>query len=341
MKLARPFLLPFSPLYWLITTFRNWFFDLGILKSKSFNMPIIAIGNLNAGGTGKTPHTEYVARYVSQGLDKYTAILSRGYGRISSGIQVVELNSLPLIVGDEPAQLKKRLPECAVVADGNRVRAVKTMLQWPKVPEAIILDDAFQHRHLKAGHYVLLTAFNDLYTDDLLLPGGNLRERRSGAKRADTIIVTKCPLDMSTEEQQSIQKGLKLNSDQQVFFTCIDYAEPIQKHNIFDFEKPFVLVTGIANFQPLLDYLQSIHKTFHHIPFPDHHEFTDQDIERILEKTKAFDGQLLTTEKDIQRFSENVFIDSELKAAYIPISVRFLEDEEHFKASVKKFVEQF
>ena len=341
MKVTRPLLLPFSPIYWLVTSFRNVMFNMGLLKSHSFNMPIIAIGNLNAGGTGKTPHTEYVARISSKYLRKQTAILSRGYGRISSGIQVAELNSLPLIVGDEPAQLKKRLPDCSVVVDGNRVRAVKTMLKWNKIPEVIILDDAFQHRKLKAGHYVLLTAYDDLFVDDMLLPGGNLRESRIGAKRAHSIIVTKCPAALSKTEQEQLAKRLKVQPQQHIFFSSIDYQSPKVIHNTFNFDERFLLVTGIANDKYLVDYLNAKGKTFEHLRFPDHHEFSLDDLDNIIQKTKANNNQLLTTEKDFQRISENLFRDEDLNAAYLPISIKFLGDENAFRDSIADYINQY
>lgn len=341
MKITRPLFLPLSPIYWLVTSVRNVMFNMGVIKSHGFDLPIIVMGNLNVGGTGKTPHTEYVARITSEDLKKYTAILSRGYGRISSGIQVAEVNSLPLIVGDEPAQLKKRLPECAVVADANRVRAVRTMLRWNRKPEVIILDDAFQHRELKAGFYVLLTAYDDLFVNDILLPGGNLRESKRGAKRAHAIIVTKCPADIGADERGQLEKKLKMSLDQTVFFSTVEYEAPVIINNTFNFNERFLLVTGIANDHHLIQYLNDRGKSFDHLKFPDHHEFTTNDLDDIVAKTKANNNQLLTTEKDFQRISENVLRDQDLNAAFMPISIRFLGEKEAFRHSIVEFVNQF
>lgn len=341
MKITRPLFLPLSPIYWLVTSVRNVMFNMGVIKSHGFDLPIIVMGNLNVGGTGKTPHTEYVARITSEDLKKYTAILSRGYGRISSGIQVAEVNSLPLIVGDEPAQLKKRLPECAVVADANRVRAVRTMLRWKRKPEVIILDDAFQHRELKAGFYVLLTAYDDLFVNDILLPGGNLRESKRGAKRAHAIIVTKCPADIGADERGQLEKKLKMSLDQTVFFSTVEYEAPVIINNTFNFNERFLLVTGIANDHHLIKYLNDRGKSFDHLKFPDHHEFTTNDLDDIVARTKANNNQLLTTEKDFQRISENVLRDQDLNAAFMPISIRFLGEKEAFRHSIVEFVNQF
>lgn len=340
MKVTRPLFLPLSPIYWLVTSIRNVMFNTGVIRSQSFDLPIIVMGNLNVGGTGKTPHTEYVAQITSEDLKKYTAILSRGYGRISSGLQVVEANSLPLMVGDEPAQLKKRLPQCAVVVDANRVRAVHTMLRWKRKPEVIILDDAFQHRKLKAGYYVLLTAYDDLFVNDSLLPSGNLRESKRGAKRAQAIIVTKCPADLAADKRAQIEKQLKLSSHQRIFFSTVEYQAPVVVNNTFNFNERFLVVTGIANDHHLIKYLNESGKNFDHLKYPDHHEFTADDLDNIVKRTKANNNQLLTTEKDFQRISENVFKDQDLNAAFIPISIRFLGEKEAFRHSIVEFVNQ-
>ena len=207
MNLLRKILFPFAILYGLITSFRNFLFDKGILKSYSFDLPIIAVGNLSVGGTGKTPQIEYLIRLLS---DNYkVATLSRGYKRKSEGFVLADKNANAEILGDEPFQFYQKFPNVQVAVDANRKNGIEQLLNQNEKPEIILLDDAFQHRKVKAGYYILLTAYNDLYADDYILPTGNLRESRSGAKRANIVIVTKCPANLSLDKQNTIKKKLK------------------------------------------------------------------------------------------------------------------------------------
>ena len=221
MNFLRKILFPLAFLYWLITFIRNWLYDKGIFKSSSFNIPIIAVGNLSVGGTGKTPQIEYLIRLLS---DNYkVAVLSRGYKRTTEGFILADENASASSIGDEPFQFYSKFPNIQVAVDANRKSGIENLLQLPNKPDVVLLDDAFQHRKVKAGFYILLTAYDDLFCDDYILPFGNLREPSSGKKRADMIIVTKCPKDLSELAQQKIKEKLKVK--QQVFFTTIQYDD--------------------------------------------------------------------------------------------------------------------
>lgn len=192
MKLLRFLLFPFAVLYDIITRVRNWFFNLGILKSTSFNIPVIAVGNLSVGGTGKSPQIEYLIRLLKD--DYNIAVLSRGYKRKTEGFQIVNDAHTAEDVGDEPLQFYKKFKTAITVAvDADRTNGIQQLLQRNNPPKIVLLDDAYQHRKVTASSYILLTKYNDLFVDDFLLPTGNLRESRRGAKRAKVIVVTKCP----------------------------------------------------------------------------------------------------------------------------------------------------
>ena len=204
MNLLRKILFPFSILYGFITSIRNFLFDIGVLKSYSFDLPIIAVGNLSVGGTGKTPQIEYLIRLLS---DKYkVATLSRGYKRQSEGFILANEISDAKQLGDEPFQFYQKFKNIQVAVDANRKNGIEQLLSNSDAPEIILLDDAFQHRKVKAGFYIMLTSYGDLYANDFMLPTGNLRESRSGAQRANIIIVTKCPSSLSLDAQNNIKK---------------------------------------------------------------------------------------------------------------------------------------
>ena len=206
MNLLRKLLFPFAILYGFITFLRNYLYDKGFLKSYSFNIPVIAVGNLSVGGTGKTPQIEYLIRLLSPNYK--VATLSRGYKRKSEGFVLADANATAEIIGDEPFQYYKKFPTIKVAVAADRKNGIEQLLNQKEKPEIILLDDAFQHRKVKAGFYILLTSYGDLFSDDFILPTGNLRESRSGAKRADVIIVTKCPKDISDAEQERIRQKL-------------------------------------------------------------------------------------------------------------------------------------
>ncbi|TVZ57163.1 lipid-A-disaccharide kinase [Lutibacter sp. Hel_I_33_5] len=322
MKLLRFILFPFAILYDLITSIRNYFYDTKIFKSTTFKTPIIAVGNLNVGGTGKTPQIEYLIRLLQDTFN--IAILSRGYKRKTNGFVLVDNNHTADDVGDEPLQYFKKFTKCTVAVDEDRVNGINQLLT--KKLDVILLDDAFQHRKVTADCYILLTKYDDLYTDDFLLPTGNLRESKRGAQRATIIIVTKCPENLSETKQQEIIKKLKPISQQKIYFTTISYADKsIGKENINNttlHEYETVLVTGIANPKPMLRHLSGLNVKFTHLEYPDHYSFKNKDIAEIETAFKSIKSSkkiILTTEKDFMRISNKID-----NLYYLPIETKFL-----------------
>ena len=332
MKAIRYLLFPLTVLYDGVTSIRNSFYDTGVFKSTKFDLPVIAVGNLSVGGTGKSPMIEYLIRLLG---DKKVATLSRGYKRKTEGFILIDSNHTSSDVGDEPLQFFKKFPKVSVAVDADRVHGIQ-QLQKKVNPEIILLDDAFQHRKVEAGFYILLTKYDDLFSNDLVLPTGNLRESRRGAKRADVIVVTKCPENLSIDEQNRIEKRLKSFADQPVFFSTISYYEttkgndqiPLKDLNEYEVS----LVTGIANPQPLLDFLKAQKVKIHHEKFPDHHDFSSSDIQQIQRRFDQISSKkklLLTTEKDYMRLSEKIS-----NLSYIEIESQFLKDEDLFTQQI-------
>ncbi|WP_026727735.1 tetraacyldisaccharide 4'-kinase [Flavobacterium denitrificans] len=336
MNILRKILFPFAILYGFITSIRNSLFDNGILKSTSFDLPVIAVGNLSVGGTGKTPQIEYLIRLL---VDKYkVATLSRGYKRKSEGFVLADENSNAEILGDEPFQFYQKFPNVMVAVDANRTNGIQQLLSQEAKPEIILLDDAYQHRKVKAGFYILLTSYGDLYADDFMLPTGNLRESRSGAERASIVVVTKCPKILSEEEQSEIRLKLKLSCSQQIFFTFIDYDEVIYGQN----EKMEVakirsqsklLLAGIAKPKPFFDYLKNENDEC--LTFPDHHHFSDADLNSIQEKAKG--RKIITTEKDYVRLKDSKLVS---QLYYLPIKSSFINHQQNFDATILEYVKK-
>ncbi len=318
MNFLRKIFFPLAILYWLITFIRNWLYDKGIFKSYSFNVPIIAVGNLSVGGTGKTPQIEYLIRLLFD--NNKVAVLSRGYKRSTEGFILADENATASSIGDEPFQFFSKFPNIQVAVDANRKNGIQNLLQLPNKPDVILLDDAYQHRKVKAGFYILLTAYDDLFCNDYILPFGNLREPSSGKKRADMIIVTKCPNDLSEIAQQKIREKLKVK--QQVFFTTIQYDDYVfgNENQLLVSEiqsESKVLVAGIAKPKLFFDFLKS--ENDETLVFPDHHHFSKQDCEQIL--AKANGRKIITTEKDFVRL--NGLLPKE-QLFYLPIKSTFL-----------------
>ena len=318
MNFLRKILFPLAFLYWLITFIRNWLYDKGIFKSFSFDIPIIAVGNLSVGGTGKTPQIEYLIRLLS---DNYkVAVLSRGYKRTTEGFILADEKATASSIGDEPFQFYSKFPNIQVAVDANRKSGIENLLQLPNKPDVVLLDDAFQHRKVKAGFYILLTAYDDLFCDDNILPFGNLREPSSGKKRADMIIVTKCPKDLSELAQQKIKEKLKVK--QQVFFTTIQYDDCVFGNDsqllVSEIQSESkVLVAGIAKPKLFFDFLKNDNDET--LVFPDHHDFSKQDCELIL--AKANGRKIITTEKDFVRLNGLL---PKAQLFYLPIKSTFL-----------------
>lgn len=334
MNFLRKLLFPFSVLYGFVTSVRNFLYDKGVFKSYSFDIPIIAVGNLSVGGTGKTPQIEYLIRLLS---DKYRiATLSRGYKRKSKGFVLADSSSNADILGDEPFQFHQKFPEIQVAVDANRVNGIAQLLSQTNKPDLILLDDAFQHRKVKAGFYIMLTAYADLYCDDLILPAGNLRESRSGVERADIVVVTKCPENLTRAGQNEIRSRLKLNSKQQLFFTYIAYDsfvysedQKISVNEIATVDK--LLLAGIAKPETFFAYLQAAKKST--LVFPDHHNFTQQDLETIKEKAKG--SLIVTTEKDFVRLKGKLHKE---QLFYLPIKSEFVTDAANFDQIILNYV---
>jgi tetraacyldisaccharide 4'-kinase len=333
MGKLRKFLLPFSLLYGGIMKARNVLYDRGVLESTSFATPVICVGNLSVGGTGKTPMIEYIIRLL-HGRCRI-ATLSRGYGRRTKGYIELTGHEDAKDVGDEPLQFKMKFPEVSIAVDEERRNGVQTLISNYK-PEVILLDDAFQHRKVTAGYNILLTAYDSIYTRDLLLPAGNLREPGRGAYRAQVVIVTKCPSTLDTKEQEKIRAELKLKDHQKLYFSYIKYSDVIMRDQTalpLDFlrNKKMTLLTGIARPQALVDFLHSRGYSFDHLKFPDHHNFTPKELEEI----KAT-PLILTTEKDYMRLKNM----SHSGMYYLPIETEFLNNREEFNKGILNFIHE-
>jgi tetraacyldisaccharide 4'-kinase len=330
MNFLRKILFPLAFLYWLITFIRNWLYNIGVFKSYSFDVPIIAVGNLSVGGTGKTPQIEYLIRLLSE---KYrVAVLSRGYKRLSKGFVLADDQATASSIGDEPFQFYSKFPTIQVAVDANRKKGIEKLLQLQNKPEVILLDDAFQHRKVKAGFYILLSAYDDLFCDDFILPFGNLRESALGKKRADMIIITKCPNDLSELAQQNIKE--KLQVKQPVYFTTIQYDDCVYgNENSIHVEalktESKLLIAGIAKPKLFFDFLKS--ETDETLVFPDHHHFSKQDCEQIL--AKANGRKIITTEKDFVRLN-GLLPNAQLY--YLPIKAVFLNT--NFDKAIEYYV---
>lgn len=326
--------MPVVPIYYLVTWLRNKLYDLGIKKSTSYDFPVICVGNLSVGGTGKSPMIEYLIRLLKSEFQ--LATLSRGYKRQTTGFVIADENATASSIGDEPFQFYQKFEDIIVSVDADRVHGISQLMALPNPPEVILLDDAFQHRKVKAGFNILLTAFDDLYTSDILLPTGNLREPRLGARRADTIVVTKCPVNLSEEKKQDITRQINPLKGQEVFFAHISYANAVRNSvNKLDLKalknRPFTLVTGIANPKPLLDHLKSLGLQFEHLKYKDHHDFKADDIATLKQKS-----MLVTTEKDMVRLQPHFA--EEHKMYYLPIEIR-IDRPSEFAKLIGSFIE--
>ncbi len=331
MKLLTKMLAPLALIYKGILFLRNKLYDKNLISSKSYPFPVICVGNLRVGGTGKSPMIEYLLRLIGENAP--VAVLSRGYKRSSKGFFLLKGTETAKQVGDEPLQFKRKFPGASIAVDEKRQHGIEELRKSGNPPEIILLDDAFQHRKVRAGLSILLTSYGDLYTDDHALPAGNLREPQSGAKRANIIVVTKCPADLSAKEQEKIKKKLDPKKNQSLYFSSIEYSGKITNETS---TKPleeidgFTLVTGIADPRPLVDFLGK-KKRFNHKKFPDHHNFTDSELE-MLRKQKI----IVTTEKDYVRLKDELEKD---QLYYLPIQMKLLDKAENFKKEIHDFID--
>ncbi|MFH1004520.1 MAG: tetraacyldisaccharide 4'-kinase [Bacteroidota bacterium] len=333
----RLLLFPVAIIFGIVVFFRNRLYDIGILSSLQFKIPIISIGNLSMGGTGKTPMTEYLIRLLKE---KYSlAILSRGYRRRTKGFLPVKNNSTSFHVGDEPVQFKKKFSDVVVAVDENRKHGIKKILSLFPETKLILLDDAFQHRRVKPGLSILLTDYNKIYYEDFIFPVGTLREWSSGKSRADIIIVTKSPENISSTEKIYIIKKINLEPHQHVFFSYIKYGKLYPLSNISTFRhldilKDFqiILLTGISNSKPLEDFLCDKVSKIISLSYPDHHEYSLTEINKLDEIFNSIADKkklIITTEKDAMRLNKPELMEAlqKLPVYYLPIEIFFLGNE--------------
>jgi len=347
LKSFRILLFPFALLYGLVVIVRNWLYDKDILKSASFGLPLICVGNLSVGGTGKSPMVEYLVLHLKNRFK--VATLSRGYKRKTKGFALAGDTTTALDIGDEPMQFHRHFPDVPVAVGEERLVAIPQLLHDRPETEVVILDDAFQHRAVKAGLNILLTDCSNLFTQDFFLPTGDLRDQRSSYKRAQIIIVTKCPPNMPESERQEVIKEINTLPQQHIFFTTIAYGTPYhiaQKNFTYiDNQTEVLLVTGIANPQPLKTYIEERIETYHMMHYNDHHIFTIddwKDIQKRFQSMPAARKIILTTEKDAMRFLKFEQELTSLPFYVIPIQPAFLFNEsEKFDDIVIKFIENF
>ena len=345
----RKWLLPISWLYRMGVSFRNKLFDLGVLKSRSFDIPVIAVGNITVGGAGKTPHVEYLVRLLADKVK--VAVLSRGYKRKSSGYVLADSNSTVGDIGDEPYQMKQKYPDIHVAVDKNRCHGIDELTgnDETKDTDVILLDDAFQHRYVKPGINILLVDYHRLIIYDKMLPAGRLREPLSGKNRADVVIITKCPKDMKAIDYRVLTKAMNLYPYQDLYFTTLEYGrmkqlfgdESMDTNALED--KNAMLLTGIASPEQLEIDMQPLCKKTFPMFFSDHHNFKEKDIRRINE---AFAGLpspkiIITTEKDATKLQALEGFSQEVRDSLfvLPVEIKFMLDQEQlFKDKVNSYV---
>ncbi|MBR5706133.1 MAG: tetraacyldisaccharide 4'-kinase [Bacteroidaceae bacterium] len=336
---------PIGWIYGLVTAIRNSLYDNGIRKSAEFPLPVISIGNITVGGTGKTPHAEYTATLLK---DRYkTAVLSRGYGRHTKGFFMSDAHSDSGLIGDEPLQIKRRFPDLEVAVCSDRAKGIRRLMEMCN-PQVIILDDAFQHRKIKPSLNILLVNWHRNILDDAMLPAGYLRESVRGRRRADIIIVTKCPEDLDKKAMVELARRLKVKPEQQVFFTTPHYNQPYLIDDAgtpLDIPNvPLLAVTGIASPALMKAELERQGRQVTLMQYPDHYRFNKQDIANILAQLESLgpDAVIVTTTKDATRLQDLELSEELRKKIYVlPIGVRFLRDESKFQQDVIAHVESF
>jgi tetraacyldisaccharide 4'-kinase len=333
MSVLRFLLFPFSILYYFITSIRNQLYNSGSKPSARFDIPVISVGNLTVGGTGKTPLTEYLIRLFSKDHD--VATLSRGYGRNTKGFRITNPTDSARTVGDEPFQFFVKYGDRVTVAVGEeRVLAIPAILERHPKTDVIVLDDAFQHRQVNPSLNILLTDYYRPFYNDFLLPAGRLRESRNGAQRADLVVVTKCPEELSDESFIDIEHAIRRYVDKPVFFTHIRYGPPVpysrQEKVVRD---NVIAVSGISNPKPFLNYVRNNFSVVREVTFGDHHDFDQADVDKLERLLKQYpQSSILTTEKDKVKLASPEFAEqvNRLSLFYIPIEVRFNKNGQDF-----------
>lgn len=346
MKLLRLLLFPFSILYGIGVILRNLAYDMDLINSQKFDLPLISIGNLSVGGSGKSPMTEYLVRLLK---DKYKiATLSRGYGRKTSGFLMVNADATSTETGDEPLQFKRKFRDISVAVCENRVKGISLL---EKDHELIILDDAFQHRAVKPGLSILLFEYKSFYEFQWLLPTGDLREPMSGKKRADILVISKCPKVISLYERQAIEERLNRSNLKALFFSYLEYGNliplnensPVRPLNSLNDTSRIILLTGIANALPLLEELRSHGAALIHHEYPDHHQFNAKNITKLVQSFQALDqgdNLIISTEKDAQRLNLAGIREQliSLPVYYLPVEAEFQEAD---KTLFNKLIEEY
>ena len=342
-------LLPFSWVYGSIVRFRNWLFDIGLKKSKAFSIPIISVGNITVGGSGKTPHVEYLIRLLH---DKAKiAVLSRGYKRKSHGYVLAEESTTMPEIGDEPFQMHQKFSDIYVAVDAKRARGIENLQndEATKDVDVVLLDDAFQHRYVKPGINILLVDYHRLIIYDKMLPAGRLREPLSGKNRADIVIITKCPKDLKPMEFRVLTKAMDLYPFQKLYFTCINYDTPkgVFEENQIELDKlqdyHVLLLTGIASPKQMEHDLKPMTKDITNLSFGDHHSFKGKDIDRINDAFESMPEPriIITTEKDAVRLRETEGLYEKVKSNMyeLPIKVSFmLDQQDNFNEKIISYV---
>ncbi len=349
-RLLQLLLIPFAMLYGVIVGIRNWFYQKNILKSFDFDVPVIAVGNLSVGGSGKTPHTEYLIRLLKDYLN--VATLSRGYNRKTRGFYIVHPRNNADQVGDEPLQFARKFNDILVSIGESRAFAIPQIMMNHPETEVILLDDAFQHRAVRPGLNILLTEFDRPFTGDYLLPVGRLREWRSGYRRADIIVVSKCPEQVSNEEREQLIKEINPLKHQQLFFSRYHYGNLYYIFNpayriALDEKLDVLLICAIARTDYLLDYLKPRVSHVQSLEYEDHHVFTKFDLSNLVTNFKRLDSDrkiILTTEKDAMRLEvhKRFIIENQLPLFVLPVEVSFLfKEQASFDDAVKSFLLNF
>lgn len=345
-KILHLTLYPFSVLYGLITWLRNGLYNKGIFSEIEFDIPTIAVGNLSVGGTGKTPHVEYLIRLLQEHF--YVATLSRGFNRQTKGYLFADEKATALTIGDEPMQFYEKFPDIAVGVGERRTLALPQLLMDAPDTEVVLLDDAFQHRSIKPGINIMITEYQRPFTRDHIVPFGRLRESRKGYARADCIIVSKCPVDMSLVEKQQLQEEINPLPHQRLFFTTLQYGA------CYDFitgERDYVLprtgviaACGIANPQPMLNYLLTKTDEVKLLRFPDHYYYKKDDLEKMehgLIQLSSEYKMIITTEKDAVRLRllQDRIIQKKLPLYILPLHISFLfEEKDQFNQYIMDYV---
>ncbi|MDO8970970.1 MAG: tetraacyldisaccharide 4'-kinase [Saprospiraceae bacterium] len=346
----RILLLPFALLYGLGVGLRNLLYRIGILRSVRFDLPVISVGNLSVGGAGKSPHIEYLVRWLNQFLE--VAVLSRGYGRNTSGYRPVTVIDNAEMVGDEPLQFKRKFPEVPIAVSESRALGVPELVKRNPETQCVLLDDAFQHLAVTPGLNILLTEFARPFTRDWLLPSGRLREGRYNYRRADLIVVTKCPPELSLQERQKMILEIDPFPRQQVFFSKYRYGIPYDllrpdQRRPLDLDTDVLLMSAIANTDYLLKHLAATVKSAQTLEFEDHHFFKEDELRDMLRRFERLPGRnkiILTTEKDAMRLElhQDFFWKNTLPVFVLPIEVEFCDgDEAAFQEAVKQMLLDF